>query len=57
MLVGGGWGGGQPTYGKFHMFRRFFLKASLIKVKLLKKRIKMGKKRHLLKRPKMTEDA
>ena len=35
----------------------FFLKASLIKVKLLKKRIKMGKKRHLQKRPKMIEDA
>ena len=24
-----GRGGGQPTYGKFHMFHRFFLKASL----------------------------
>ena len=23
-MLGGGEGGGQPTYGKFHMFRRFF---------------------------------
>ena len=28
--VGGEGGGGQPTYGKFHMFRSFFLKASII---------------------------
>ena len=24
---GGGGGGGQPTYGKFHMFRRFFFES------------------------------
>ena len=27
-------GGGQPTYGKFHMFCRFFLKASLRRCKI-----------------------